>query len=232
MISIILPVYNAGELLKNNMPDIIKKMNEIKKNTRENYEIIIIEESTDNTPIIAKRFTKIKNIRHIHNDKRLGKGGAIERGILSSRGDKIIFMDIDLSTDLSSLPRLIEGLYEYDIVVGSRFHPSSIVKRPFYRRFLGFGLVLLTKSLFKIPVRDTQCGFKAFRKKSIKKIIKFVRDKEWFWDVEILYYAKKYHYKIHEIPINWRHNSQINYNVFHHVFLHFKNTFSLFLRGL
>ncbi|MCX6818903.1 MAG: glycosyltransferase [Candidatus Aenigmarchaeota archaeon] len=203
MISIILPVYNAGKLLKNNMPDIIKKMNEIKKNTNENYEIIIIEESMDNTPIIAKSFTKIKNIRHIHNDKRLGKGGAIERGILNSRGDKIIFMDIDLSTDLSSLPRLIEGLYEYDIVVGSRFHPGSVAKRPFYRRFLGFGLSLLSRILFRIPVKDTQCGFKAFRKGAIRKIIKEVRNKAW-----------------------------LNYNVFHHTFLHFKNSLSLFLRGL
>lgn len=232
MISVILPVYNDEFVLKKNFPIILKKMNEIKKNTNENYEIIIVEESTDNTSLIAKRFAKIKNVNHIHSDKRLGKGGATEKGILYSRGDKIIFMDIDLSSDISSLPELIERLDEYDIVVGSRFHPGSVVERPFYRSFFGFGLSLLTKILFRIPVKDTQCGFKAFRKNSIRNIIRSVKNKEWFWDIEVLYYAKKSHYKIHEIPVKWRESGKVKYNVFYHIFSHFKNLIALSLQSL
>ena len=97
MISIIIPAYNEERILKKNISIILKRIGPI---LHENYEIIIVEEGSDNTSRIAEDLARNRKIRHIHSKERLGKGGAIEKGIVHSRGDKIMFMDIlrDLST--------------------------------------------------------------------------------------------------------------------------------------
>ena len=122
MISVILPVYNEEGYVGRNTPLILRELKKIDKSC----EIIIVEESSDNTPAIAENLAKnYKSIRHCHFDKRLGKGKAIENGIKISCGDKIIFMDIDLSVDLSALSTLIKMLDTYDVVIGSRYHRKS-----------------------------------------------------------------------------------------------------------
>src|SRR3989338_9307395 len=134
MISVIVPAYNEERLVRKNTILIRKEMESIKKTFGENYEIIIVEESSDKTPeicnILAKKY---KEIIHIHSDKRLGKGGAIEKGILVSKGEKIIFMDVDLSTPLDITNDVVERMGNYDIVVASRYNPSAKVTRSFAR---------------------------------------------------------------------------------------------------
>ena len=130
MISVIVPAYNEERLVRKNTILIRKEMESIKKTFGENYEIIIVEESSDKTPeicnILAKKY---KEIIHIHSDKRLGKGGAIEKGILVSKGEKIIFMDVDLSTPLDITKNVLEKMVKYDIVITSRYNSMANVKR-------------------------------------------------------------------------------------------------------
>ena len=224
MISLILPIYNDAYNAKINIPRIIRKMNEVREKFNDTYEIIIVEESSDSTQYIIKKFAKEnKNIIHIHSDRRLGKGGALKKGITKSRGNKIFFMDIDLSTGMSAVENLIKKLDEYDIVVGSRFHPDSEVLRPHYRSFLGLGLSIIVRLLFGIPVRDTQCGFKGYRKEPIRRILKLVKNNEWFWDIEVFYYAKKFSYGICEIPVAWRYNKLKSYGLFGNIFFYMKS---------
>jgi len=224
MITLVLPIYNDAYNTKRNMQKIIRKMNDLKRKFNESYEIIVVEESTDSTPEIIKKFvTENKNIRHMHYDKRLGKGGALKRGIMKSRGNKILFMDIDLSTDIASVDKMVEKLDDYDIVAGSRFHPLSRVLRPYYRSCFGFGLSIIVRLLFGIPVKDTQCGFKGYRKEPIRRILRIVKNNEWFWDIEVFYYAKKFSYNICEIPVSWKYNKLKSYGLFGNIFFYMKN---------
>ncbi len=224
MISLVLPIYNDSENAKRNMPKIISKMEMVEKKRGEPYEIIVVEESTDSTPDVIENFRKRrKQIKHIHSNMRLGKGGALTKGILDSRGDKIIFMDIDMSTDISAVDALLEKLGAYDMVVGSRFSRGSRVLKPLYRSFFSFVLSVLSRILFGIRVSDTQCGFKGFRRKPIMRILKHVRNNEWLWDIEVFYYAKEFSYTVCEIPVIWTYKKLKSYNLADNIFFYAKN---------
>jgi glycosyltransferase involved in cell wall biosynthesis len=201
MISLVLPTYNEAKIIEKNINRIDEAMLEY---FGKDFEIIIVEESTDETASVIKKLMK-KNtrIRHIHSDKRLGKGGAIEKGIHVARSDQIIFMDMDLATDLADLPRLMKTLEKNDIVVGSRYLAGSAAHRTIFRLIMSKSYNFLVKLLLGLPYQDLQCGFKAFRKSRVTDIINKIKNKSYFWDTEFIYYAHKNKLKIKEIPVKW-----------------------------
>ena len=229
MISIILPAYNEEEFMKRNTAQIMKRMNKI----GERYEIIIIEESTDKTPEIASGLGKrYKTVRHFHFGRRLGKGRAIEKGIIKSRSEKIVFMDIDLAVDLSAMGAMLDALENYDVVVGSRYHPRSKTRRTLLRLFLGRGYALLSSIILGINLRDFQCGFKGFSRNAGKEIIKYTKISGVFWDTEFVYFAKKLGYKIEEIPVIWEERKARSTKIgIKTIFYMGKNLVELFVRS-
>ncbi len=200
MISIIIPAYNEERVIERCLTDVGRKMREL----RRDYEIIVVEESSDMTPEIVKKLAgRNRNIRHIHSSARLGKGGAIAAGISASRGEKIIFMDADLSTDLEYLPQLIRELDRHDLVMGSRYHPSSNVRRTFLRLAFSKIYTAFFRLMFGLNFRDVQCGFKGFSRRLANSIAPEIRSSGFFWDTELVYLAKKHGYSIKEIGIEW-----------------------------
>ncbi len=223
MLSIIIPAYNEENVLKDNILSILKAAG---KNGE--YELIIVEESSDRTPEIASQLAgEHPEIRHIHSEVRLGKGGGIEVGVKEARGEKIVFMDVDLSTDLSSLPELVSSLDSFDVVVGSRFHPRSRVKRLLHRKILSYCLAKLVSILFGFPVSDTQCGFKGFRRDAIRDVIPHIKEKGWFWDVEMLYYASRLGYTLSSVPVVWEEKRKASYSLVPNILYHTKNIIRL-----
>jgi glycosyltransferase involved in cell wall biosynthesis len=201
MFSVIIPSYNEEDYIESNL---IKTIKELDKNGI-NYELIVIEESSDRTPeIVSQLSKKYRKLRHLHFDKRLGKGRAIEKGVKASKGQFIIFTDADLSTDLSSIKLIIENLSHYDIVVGSRYHPLSKSNRTFLRLLLSRAYSICVRVLLGIThPRDLQCGMKGFRKGVVLKIMPLIRNKGFFWDTEFLFYAKRLNCRIKEVPVIW-----------------------------
>ncbi len=211
MLSIIVPAYNEQRIVEKNTLLIRKEMERIKKKTKERYEIILIEESSDNTPEICQKLSRrYKEIRHIHSNNRLGKGGAIEKALKVSKGEKIIFMDVDLSTSLGITEDVLKKMKEYDIVITSRYNPSATVIRSFARSFAGQSFSIIFRLIFRTKIRDTKCGYKAFKKPLAEKIIKYIGNKGWFWDTEFLIYAERIGYTICEIPIDWYERKESN----------------------
>ena len=231
MISVIVPAYNEERLVRKNTILIRKEMESIKKTFGENYEIIIVEESSDKTPeicnILAKKY---KEIIHIHSDKRLGKGGAIEKGILVSKGEKIIFMDVDLSTPLDITKNVLEKMVKYDIVITSRYNSMANVKRSITRSVAGKGFSVLARLVFRTKIRDTKCGYKALKRLVAKKIMKYVENKGWFWDTEFLIYAEKLGYSIYEMPIYWYERKESNVSIMNNIIDMINNVLRLFFR--
>jgi len=203
MISVVIPTYNEGNILEKNTLAIRSAVAALAKSRKESYEIIIVEESKDETPVIADKLAKkYREIKHIRSDVRLGKGGAIEKGSLAAKGDKIAFIDLDLSTGVEFIPDLIENLDKYDIVMGSRYHPESKTRRVFLRLFLSKCYSMISRVLLGIHHRDVQCGFKAFRKPVIG-IFPKIWDKTYFWDSEFVFFSRKAGFTVREIPITW-----------------------------
>lgn len=203
-ISVIVPVYNEEKRLSKNIMQIIDYF----YSNFEKYEIIFINDgSTDKTEDICKRFSKEKNIRTISNKKNMGKGFSVKKGILNSRGDIVLFTDCDLSTPLEHTKNFIKYIENYDIVIGSRALADSEVKYNLIKKVFGrignFFISFLVKE-----IKDTQCGFKLFKRECAQDIFSKQTINGWGFDFEILYLAQKSGYMIKEIPVKWMEDSQ------------------------
>lgn len=202
-VSVVFPAYNEASGLERAVIETAKFLKEI----TDSFEIIIAEDgSTDGTDVLASALSRRHpHVRHLHSDIRLGRGRALRRAFEASRGKTLIFMDVDLSTDLRCLRSLIESVRGgYDFVIGSRRLRESAVKRSFLRLLASTAYNLMVKLLLDSNLEDHQCGFKAFNRKSFFKVIDKVKAKHWFWDTELLVFASRSGFKVKEIPVVWR----------------------------
>lgn len=200
MISLVLPAYNEEACIEKNLMLLLKEMRKL----GEKFEIVIVEESSDRTPeivgVLSRRF---KEIKHVHFNRRLGKGGAVVKGIMLARGERLFFMDADLAVGLSAIKPLLDELRFHDVVIGSRYHKKSKTTRTALRLFLGRAYAVLPRLALGVRVGDFQCGFKGFRKVAARKLAGCAKSSGVFWDTEVLYCAGKYGFDVKEIPIRW-----------------------------
>lgn len=206
-LTIIIPVYNDVKSLQRAIPLSIKYLEEINLP----FEIIIAEDaSSDGSYELALSYTETEpRIKLSHSHERRGKGGGISDAIKMSTGDIVCFYDVDLATDLSSLPELIKTVIEdSDIAIGSRNHPKSHVNRAKSRNITSKLFLFLARMLLGKAVTDYQCGFKAFSKSCINHLLPHTQTSGWTWDSEILALAQKHGYTIKEIPVTWSESSQ------------------------
>ena len=202
-VSLVLPAYNEAKRLRNTVEKVALRLSDITSS----FEIIIAEDgSTDGTERIAKELAReLSFVRHLHSDTRLGRGRALNRAFRATKGDILVYIDVDLATDLIHLQDLIDFIRAgYDIATGSRMLKGSDVKRSITRLVASKGFNFLTRLFLKSELRDHQCGFKAFRRDSLFAIMDDVKDKHWFWDTELLVRAQRAGYKIKEFPVRWR----------------------------
>jgi glycosyltransferase involved in cell wall biosynthesis len=205
-LSVIIPAYNEAQRLPLTLIDIGKHL----KEADFSYEIIVVDNnSTDATQEIAERFSHlIKNLRVIKCNV-LGKGATVKYGILEAEGEIRLFMDADNSTSIDQFNKMIPYFHEgYDVVIGSRDIEGAklIPPQPWYRRIAGNIGNLIIQALLLRGIWDTQCGFKAFTGEAAEKIFPLVKISRWGFDVEVLALAKKFGYKIKEIPVVWVNN--------------------------
>lgn len=203
LLSIILPCYNEEKQIENTIIEIKKFLSKYNFD----YEIVPVNDgSKDNTAEIIKKVALSDNIVNpvIYNENH-GKGYAVKMGIQKAIGDYILFMDTDLSTDLSAIDIFLKQIKDYDIVIGSRRHKDSVIPKPQgpLRKFIGNCCVVITKAITGLNLNDTQCGFKGFKKDIAKKIISKQLIENWAFDVEYLYIANINGYTIKDIPVTW-----------------------------
>ena len=118
---------------------------------------------------------------------------------------------MDLSTDLADLHTLIEKIQAgADIAVGSRFLEESTVLRSGDREMTSVGFNTMVHLLLGSNIRDHQCGFKAFHRDRLAKLIPYVQARGWTWDTEVLAIGQRCGYTIEEIPITWTEGEKTN----------------------
>jgi len=203
-VSVVLPAYNEADMLERAVDAVEKRLRELGVS----FEIIIAEDgSTDSTYEIARRIAEEKDfVRLLHSDFRLGRGGALKRAFKLASGETLVYLDVDLATDLKHLEELINSvrLEGYDVATGSRLLPESNAARTRKRKLMSVTFNFLVRVLLRSELRDHQCGFKAFKKSSLTKILGEVKDEHWFWDTEILVRAQRRGLKVKEFPVRWR----------------------------
>ncbi|MFL2745725.1 MAG: glycosyltransferase [Dehalococcoidia bacterium] len=214
-LDIILPVYNEQSILKQSVSIIC----EFITNNLTSYDtnIIIVDNgSTDSTFEIANQLTKSHNNIKAKKIKTKGRGIALKTAWFESSSDLLLYMDIDLSTDLSSLKPLIYEIdfNNFDIAIGSRLLKNSVVSnRKFLRTLTSKTYSFLTRFLFLSKIHDFQCGFKIINKHASKTLLPKIKDSGWFFDTELLLLAEKEKFKIKEIPVNWTDDRDSKVNV-------------------
>lgn len=212
-LSVIIPSYNeAGNLRKG----VLDKIDHYLSRQNYSHEVIIVDDGSDDgsAEFVEKFASENKNFKLIRGSHS-GKAGAVTKGMLDARGEVRLFTDMDQATPIEEAEKLLPYFDQgFDIVIGSR--NTTRKGSPFTRRVMSRSMIILRKLMVGIyEIHDTQCGFKAFDKKSSEALFKKINDLHHGFskihgsnvtagfDVELLYLAEKYGYKIKEVPVEW-----------------------------
>lgn len=200
-LSLIVPAFNEQQLMAGNLETLVQFL----QVRFESYEILVVDDgSTDDTANVVRQFSETRsNVRLLEQGTNQGKGRAIQRGVLESRGEYILFMDADLPYDLAAVDVFMTALRsKYDLAIGSRHMQGSKIRGvPMLRYFSGQVFSLLVALLMFPGIRDTQCGLKGFRAEAARQIFKRVSISKFGFDVEALYIARKHKCAILPIPV-------------------------------
>ncbi|MBN1376965.1 glycosyltransferase family 2 protein [Candidatus Woesearchaeota archaeon] len=208
-LSIIIPVYNEEKRLKRNLPEIKDYLSGFKGK----YELLLIDDgSSDNTRKVIKNFSRKNrklNIKLNKKRKNKGKGYSVKEGFFLSKYNWVLFSDVDLSTPITEADKLLKYIKKHDVIIASRDLPESkVIGQPFYRKIMGRIFSFSTLLITGLRVRDTQCGFKMFSRKSAEIIFKRQTISGFGFDPELLYIAKKHNFKIKEVPVIWTNDTE------------------------
>ncbi len=200
LVSVIIPAYKKEKTILKD----VKRIYDVMSETRWDFELILVDDgSPDKTLKEAKKFEK-KNYIAIGYDTNKGKGYAVRYGMARARGDYIAFIDSGMEIDPNGISLILEHMqwYNADIIVGSKRHPASETNFPAVRKFYSWGYHLLSKILFRIPVRDTQVGLKVYKREVLEKVLPRLIIKQFAFDIELLAVAKYLGFKrMYEAPV-------------------------------
>src|SRR4051812_5020335 len=134
-----------------------------------------------------------------------GRGRALRTAWLRSDAPVLVYMDVDLSTDLAALLPLVAPLVSghSDLAIGSRLSRASRVERGAQRGVISRGYNLLPRRALRGRVSDAPGGFKAIRREAARELLPLVEDDAWFFDTELLVVAERAGLRIHEVPVDW-----------------------------
>ena len=213
-VSVVLPAYNEVNYLQ---PAVEKTIQTLSLFTQ-SYEVLIAEDgSTDGTAERSKELAQQNpKVRHIHREKRLGRGTALNNAFKHSSGEVLVYMDLDLATDLKYLKPLVEAITVegYDFSTGSRMLRESKAERTVSRSISSKTYNFLVRRILGSKLHDHQCGFKAFKREPLMQIMDKVEATHWFWDTEIMVRAQRTGYKVKEIAVEWKSGKNTKVNLF------------------
>ena len=201
-VDIVIPVYNEEHALPRS---IVILADFLKENLRNPWQIVIADNaSTDETKSVSEMLCeRYAGINYLHIPQK-GRGRALKAAWLDSTADIVSYMDVDLATDLTHFPQLLDSLQKgYHLAVGSRLSKGSRVRRSMKREVISRGYNLLIKSMFFTSFQDAQCGFKALTRHTAQAIVPHIKNDNWFFDTELLIIAAKRGYKIKQLPVKW-----------------------------
>ena len=129
--------------------------------------------------------------------------------MLQAAGEIALFYDADLATPTSEIVKVVEPIVEgsYDVVFGSRAIDRSLIgtRQSLFRETVGRGANLVQFAFTGLGFKDTQCGFKAFRREAAQSVFRLQRIDGFGFDPEILFIAKKQGWRLLETPVRWNH---------------------------
>lgn len=214
-LSLVIPAYNEQERL----PGTIAESRAFLDTLPLSWELLVADDGSDDqtgdvAAAAAECDTRVRHLRLPHGGKAL----AVRAGVLAAAGDTIVFTDADLATPIEYVSEAHALLNSgWDVVIGSREGiGSQRLGEPVHRHWMGRLYNYVVQAVLLPGLKDTQCGFKGFRRSVARELFatsvlypengRVVRGPlVTGFDVEILYLARKRGYRIFELPVVWRH---------------------------
>jgi dolichyl-phosphate beta-glucosyltransferase len=211
--SIVIPAYNESARLGATLTTVLGYVHQQNWDT----EILVVNDgSRDNTAEIIRSFAaKDPIIRLVENPGNRGKGYSVRNGMLNARGQIVLFSDADLSSPIEEAPKLFRALEDgADIAIGSRWlrAETQTQRQPLHRQLFGRIFNLMLRVTLGLHFKDTQCGFKAFKRPAVDAIFPLQRIERWGFDPEVLFLARKFGFNVQEIPVAWGHSGGTRIN--------------------
>ncbi|WP_296602707.1 bifunctional glycosyltransferase family 2/GtrA family protein [Nocardioides sp.] len=201
-LEVVIPVYNEERDLEASVVRVLDHLATLPWTVRVT---IADNASTDGTAVVARRLAHTyAAVRVVHLAEK-GRGRALKRTWLASDAAVLVYMDVDLSTDLNALLPLVAPLISghSDLAIGSRLGHGSRVHRGPKRELISRCYNLLLRGTLRARFSDAQCGFKAIRADVAREVLPLVEDDAWFFDTELLVLAERAGLRIHEVPVDW-----------------------------
>ncbi len=210
-ISFIIPIYNAEEFI---LDSYVRIKSEVEKVT-EDYEIIFRNDaSSDKSEQILRAVTeRDKKVKLFSNKSNRGLGYTLRRMIDDASGDIIVYLDADLSFDISALPILLKEIQTADVVVASKYTGAK-TKIPFYRLFSSRVYYFINKILFGLNLTDIGSGFLVFKKSVLDGIV--LSSDGFEFHIEFFTKIMKNGYKVKEISVKYDHRDYGSFRILKH----------------
>ena len=222
-LSIVIPAYNEEKRIGRSLDAVLRFLE------TQNYsaDVIVVDDgSSDGTArIVSERIPGYREAGHelrvLTNKPNRGKGYSVQRGLTEANGEIVIFSDADFSSPITEAPKLIDPISagHADVTLGSRALNRKLigVHQPRMREFGGMVFNFCMRTITGLKFKDTQCGFKAFRRDVALPVFALQRVERFGFDAEVLYIARKQRNRLLEVPVVWNHceggelQSKMNY---------------------
>lgn len=171
----------------------------------EPWELLVSDDGSTDTTVELVEDLGLANLRLVPATTNAGKGDAVRRGMLESVGDIVLFADADQSTPIEQFEQLVAEIRDgADVVVGSRAADGAEVSnKSLARKAFSAGLRFVVMGVFRIPVADTQCGFKMFTREATDLLFARQLIDDFSFDLEVLYLSRKFGLTTVEVPVEW-----------------------------
>lgn len=208
-LSIVIPAYNESARIEATLSRVMACI----ETQGWDAEVLVVDDgSKDDTVAILEQWMDLHpNLHVIRNPGNRGKGYSVRNGLLQAAGEVVMFTDADLSAPMEEADRLLAAIADgADVAIGSRWmdRTRQTIHQPLYRQFFGRCFNAITRNVMGLPFKDTQCGFKAFRREAAQVIFRLQLIERWGFDPEILFIARKLKYTVREVPVTWGHDER------------------------
>ncbi|OAI38622.1 hypothetical protein AYO38_09255 [bacterium SCGC AG-212-C10] len=203
-VDVVIPCYNEVKVLRQSVE---KTVALFEQQPQYDWRLVIADNgSTDGTGELARELdAQFPQVSALLLSIK-GRGLALKEAWTTTDADVVSYMDVDLSTDIRHLPRLIQMVAdeECDLAIGTRLAGGSQTRRSLKREITSRGYVAMIRVTFpRLKITDAQCGFKALSRRMIDDVVPLIENRMWFFDSEMLILAHRRGMKICELPVRW-----------------------------
>lgn len=203
-LSVVIPAFNESTRIIPTLEDVVEYLHDMTYP----WEVIVVDDgSDDGTGQLVAGWSADRPGVKLVTVPHKGKGWAVKQGILAAEGEYAFMCDADSAMPIRWLNNfLVEMDSGYDIVIGSReIAGARRIDEPAYRHVMGRAFNWTVRLLAVRGVKDTQCGYKLFRREAVLDLFGLQRSTGFGFDVEILFLARKKGLTMLEMPIEWYH---------------------------